>query len=186
MKSKKIRSVLIAAFAAMILGWVYYLPYYTMHQVQKAAQAGDANMLSRYIDIPALRENIRGQLIEKMTPTAESVKNNPFAVYGNALVMAIIGPLVDAMITPRAIAAMVQGSNPASPTKSQTGGADHAPTKTSPGDSDNDKPVFTARYADLNRFEVTAVSPIVSSKPLKMTYLRRGLGWKLAQVELPF
>jgi hypothetical protein len=94
------------AFIAAAAGWWYLSPYWTLHQMQSAARRGDAKQLSQYIDYPAVREDLKGEIRRAILKRAATAKQNDgSAALGSAFALALIDPLVDAVITPQALEA---------------------------------------------------------------------------------
>jgi hypothetical protein len=183
MKSKKIWWTLAATLAFLIAGWTYYSPYYAIHQLQKAAEEGDPVALTQYVDFPALRDSVRGQIVERMRSSMGDNKDNPFANVGAAFAIAMVGPVVDATVTPQAIAAMTKGKTPL-PEQQKT------PTEATASEtaqSSEDESIKVQRgYVDFNRFEITTTNTGMSGKASKVIFLRQGFGWKLVAIDFPF
>src|SRR4029077_13409712 len=80
--------------------WFYFTPHLAVHTMRDAANAKDAPKLSRYIDFPAVRESVKATFNAKMMfeMAKPGRSDNQFAGLGAALAMAMIGPMVDAMI----------------------------------------------------------------------------------------
>lgn len=178
-----ILSIMLVVALAILTSWTYYSPYYTVKQLQAAAVAGDAVALNQYVDFPALRESIRGQMTVAMNSKLAELKDNPFAALGAMMATAMINSMVDAMITPSAIAAaMTKGQRP-SPIRTSDVGKDPSPGQ-QPAQETPKQPVkFKYRYVGINRFEITGVSEDPAERPIKMTLLRDGFGWKLVAID---
>jgi hypothetical protein len=89
--------------------WFYFTPHLAVQNMKEAADERDANKLSRYIDFPAVRESMKATLNAKlMSEMAKNKKSDsPFAGLGAAFAMAMVGPMVDAMVTPEALTMMM-------------------------------------------------------------------------------
>ena len=92
---------LVAAGAALLVGAVLAYaaagPFITLYQIKAALQAKDAARLSRYIDFPVLRTNLKEQintLILNKLPAG--VEDNPFGAMGLALAATLVDGLVAA------------------------------------------------------------------------------------------
>src|SRR5256885_3284520 len=62
MKPKTLARAL-AALCVAAAGLLYASPYIALHQIGKAVERRDAQALSGYVDFPALRESIKGQMM---------------------------------------------------------------------------------------------------------------------------
>ena len=88
---RKGRKLALAATAALLVllaaGWWFGSPWWTLWRMRAAAEAGDAQALSAYIDFPALRASTREQLGSRLGPLGGLVA----------------GPALDAAISPEAL-----------------------------------------------------------------------------------
>src|SRR3989442_6257184 len=65
MKPKTLARAL-AALCVAAAGLLYASPYIALHQIGKAVERRDAQALSGYVDFPALRESIKGQMMASL------------------------------------------------------------------------------------------------------------------------
>ncbi len=110
MNKKAITVVLVVAAAV----GSYASPYWTIYQMCSAMQARDADKFSRYVDYPALRESLKTQLIALTQSKMQSpeMKDNPFAGLGQMLGLAMANMVVDTMVSPSGVMAMMAGEKP--------------------------------------------------------------------------
>src|SRR5687768_8827809 len=99
------RRWIIAAAALLLagaIGWYFGSPHYTMWQMKRAVENDDADALASYVDFPAVRDDLKGQLTAQMR--AEASRRND-AVGGLALAFgpAVIGTMVDNIVTPAGV-----------------------------------------------------------------------------------
>ena len=59
--NKKLIGALIA-IVVVICGYLYASPYLAINNIKKAAEAGDTEKLSTYIDYPSVRESLKSQV----------------------------------------------------------------------------------------------------------------------------
>lgn len=113
MKSKTIKAA--AAIAILLIaGYWYWSPFLTVRQLQSATQNRDADAFNEHVDYPKVRESIKRQysvmLADKLGKPAAS--DNEFAklgsAFGNLIGMAIVNPIVDAMVRPETIMQAMQ------------------------------------------------------------------------------
>jgi Protein of unknown function (DUF2939) len=118
-KPKRARSFLIAAivFAAILLGLASYAsPYFCLSSLKNAIEAQSTSDLSYLVDFASVRESIKGQVLAKMTTAVESdasMKNNPFAAIGLVLGAAMANQVIDTMVSPSGLIAVMRGKSAA-------------------------------------------------------------------------
>lgn len=176
----KTGKLLIGAAVIVAAGWLYASPYLSVNAMKDAALENDAEGITSRVDFLALKESIKGQFTAKMmSEAAKSSEENPMAGAGAALGMMMIGPMIDAMVTPEAVTAMMRGKQlnenaKATRTTEPTGGEVEADMDTAMG------------YRDVNTFEVTLTDKKSSGEPMTMLFKRHGIAsWKLSAVEMP-
>lgn len=172
--------VVVALIAAYLAS-----PVLALHSLTEAAKAGDRAKLERLIDFPAVRDSLKSQLKAAMTRAVEQdpeLRDNPFAAFGQLLMVGVVDKAVDAFATPDAIAQMVATSR--------------APSKISP--SEQGPRVETAKpraksdteirygYQGLDRFKATYRDKAKPEEPVfGLTLERQGLfRWKLVRIDL--
>jgi hypothetical protein len=145
-------------------------PWWTLHILRSAAERHDAEGVSAQVDFPALRDSVKSQLLGSIARDADT---NAFAVIGRAFARAVADPLVDAIVSPAGVAAMVEHG------KVAIGKPNHDP-QTPDAEPPRDKPHYALHYRGWNRFAVTA------EDGGSFVFRRDGLwSWKLAGIELP-
>lgn len=178
------RRALLIATAVLALAGLYATPYVTLHQMRKAAAADDAPALAARVDFPALRENLKADMQQRMLDRDRNERGepSPASTFGAALAGALLGPMVDALITPEALARILEGQRPV---KAAIGFAKPRPE---PGSADRARArLETAMgYESLNRFVFRVRHPGDDEDPIELVLHRDGLiGWKLAELRLP-
>ncbi|MGA9583401.1 MAG: DUF2939 domain-containing protein, partial [Allosphingosinicella sp.] len=128
-------------------------PWWTLWRMREAAEAGDSEALSAYIDFPALRASTREQLGSRLGPL------------GNL----VAGPALDSAISPEALRlALGSGRGSGSGGSSGAGGASGRGEGSEPPD------------VDLSR---TGASEFrVKGRRSDLVFRRHGLGWKLEEI----
>jgi hypothetical protein len=189
-------AVLIAVLAAaVVVSASYASPYWTMRQMRLAAEAGDADALSQYVDFPAVRESLRGELMAQIVQPMlndPKMKDNPFAGFGVVIMTAMIEPMLNALVSPAGIAAMMKAQKPklTAITPSAANAAPDAnasPAIQTSNGSENDasKVVLSRSYEGVDKF-VVRVGTVEKLQMVSMIYRRNGwFSWKLAQISLP-
>lgn len=166
----------VAAAVALLLvagGFYFGSPYLAVRALQTAAAEGDKDALEQKVDFPAVRESLKSQmsaaLMTKMQTDPE-MKDNPFAALGAALLPTMINGMVDAFVTPDAIAAMVRGQKPSE--KATSGSNPDIASET--------------EWVGLDRFRVKLRNTKTDEEGPSLLFERRGFAsWKLIKMELP-
>jgi hypothetical protein len=160
----------IAAIAMAVIaaaGWYFGSPPYTLSRMKSAAEAGNSDALAGYVDFPALREDLKAELMAKMAAEARK-DTSGFGGLGLAFGSAMIGPLVDGFVSPAGLrAAFIAKRNDAAKPKPA------GPVQVA------DKPVIKRR--GLSEFLLASEEEPNSG----LVFTRHGLGWKLSGVDMP-
>jgi Protein of unknown function (DUF2939) len=162
-----------------IVGWFFASPYLAVKNMKDAADKRDATTLSSYVNYPALKENLKTTFAASMNAKAEDKSGNPLAGFGAALASAFMGPMIDAIITPEGLAAMMRGQKPKA-----AGGASE-PVEQDAAAKNKADPDVSLGYEGLNQFAVNVSPKDKPEQKTKLIFLREGLAWKLNNVELP-
>ncbi|MDR3096916.1 MAG: DUF2939 domain-containing protein [Paraburkholderia sp.] len=204
---KKPVAIAVAAVAIVAAAaYGYASPYIALNHLKAAADARDAAALSEYVDYPALRASLKqqvGQMLQQRIEAAHA--SNPLVLFGAVIGSTLIGPLVDAYVTPDGVAALLSGmpptgkpgERPAPPPPSEAPpasqqGESAPPASTNPGAQapapqpaqDQPRAQTSAGYRGLNTFVVTWQHS-ARSEHYAAILQRHGLfSWKLAAVEL--
>jgi hypothetical protein len=106
-------------WAAAIIGVMLYViwPYYTLFELGRAIQSGNAETINRLVDWEQVRVSVKAQIqaqLEKSQNTAAqrafAEKNPSMAKYVNAMGQKVANSVVDHMLTPQGIARLIEGS----------------------------------------------------------------------------
>jgi hypothetical protein len=175
------RKIVIAAAAAAVLlaasfaGWYFVSPGLAVKAIVEAAQENDEARFSSYVDYPSLREDMKAELTGRLQAEAKR-DGSPEAKLGLAMGMAMMGPLVDSMVSPKGMKAAFANLAKEQSGKAKAGGSGAGTGK----QSEAADPEPEIRRIDFNTFVVTGKGNAGSG----LVFERRGLGWKLAGVEL--
>lgn len=169
--------------AILIAASIYFAPHITLYQMRSAIENKDADAFSTHVDFPALRDSFKGQMMAAMSKQMSSpaMKDNPFAAMGQAMAAAFIGPMIDNVISPAGVIAMMSEGSP----KPVTAAANGVPIETASNETDKqNKPDFSLAYKSANKVIVTDKNVVRSDGAFIFT--RNGIwDWKLSSVELP-
>ena len=164
----KIAAIVVAALViAFGASWYFLSPAWTLRNMKAAAEANDPDALNAYVDYPALREDMKAEIMARLMAEAQKDKTG-FGGIGMALGSAMIGPMIDGMISPAGMrAALIAKRN-------QPPGA-----KTPPGLAVPDERVIMRR--SFSEFLVASKDQPNSGLVFKL----HGMSWKLSGVDLP-
>lgn len=171
------KKVVIAAVAIAILvfgAWYFASPGMAMRGLREAAVAGDKDALKERIDFPSVRESLKSQFRAHMVAEMTKQKDdNPFAALGMAMAGAIIDPMIDGMMSPDGIKAMVEAGrmNDGSASAAKT------PDESNPAE-------WKIERKSLSEFIATPEAPAGEKVP-SLVFKRDGLGWDLVEIEIP-
>jgi hypothetical protein len=149
-------------------------PWWTLHLLRDAVARHDADAVSVQVDFPALRDSVKGQLLASVSRDVNNADgSNPFAEIGRKFAMAVANPLIDAIVSPAGVAAMVEHG--------KISIAKPAPASEAAGtDPAQEKPHYALHYRGWDRFAVTA------QNGGSFIFRRDGLwSWKLAGIDFP-
>lgn len=170
-----------AALLAALLAWTMAGPYMAVHAIRDAIEARDSAALARQVDFPALRASLKAQLVDRIAREAGAqAQDNPFAAFGLTVANGLAGGLVDAMVTPAGLGAMMEGRKV----------WDRATGLPPPGSDaaaamPRERPLHDAeyRFESLSRFTATVHDD--RGRPVVFVMTRSGLRWRLSDIRLP-
>lgn len=182
MNRKLLTGGLTALIAAFLIAY-FGSPVLAVRGLTEAATTGDETALRARVDFPAfrasLKEELNAELVAQMRADAGS--DNPvLSGLGMLLAPSLVSGMVDAFVTPQAIATMVRSAR--APDPMDRPGQVESPA---PADEDKDTVSQSWAYRDLNTFAVTLTNNRHPDQQLALLMERRGLfGWKLAGIDL--
>ena len=179
--SSKGKVVVPILIVALLFGALYFAsPYWSLFRMRKAVENNDAVYVSDHVDFPQLRESLKATFKTQMAKEVATSDADGFEALGAALGAMMIGPMVDALVTPEGLIGMMQGKDlgeidPASPGSSD--GSHSTP-------SEAEMNIAEMGYETLNRF-VVKVGEASEEESLSLVFNRHGLFfWKLARIRL--
>jgi hypothetical protein len=177
--------IALLALVALVGGWYYASPGFTVKAMVEAAQDGDEARFSSYVDYDALRSDMKSELTTRLQEEAKR-DGSAEAKLGLAMGMAMMNPIVDSMVSPKGMqTAFANLAKQQQAAKSGAAGAKSEAGKAASGEGGGANPAVPAdpeiQRQGLNRFIVTAKDTPGSG----LVFERRGLSWKLAGIDLP-
>jgi hypothetical protein len=177
---------LIIVGVALLAAWFFATPYLTFYAIKSAAEDKDVRALSQYIDFPALKESLKANLRRKITKTlAKTHDDNPYGnllgAAGSQLAVQMIDPLLDAAITPEAVAELLQARHG----KAESGPGGDAGNPLSFVTSDKEIAVSTG-YRSFDAFAITLKEKDSGKELAAFILKRQGMfAWKVTEVIFP-
>ena len=174
--NKKLIGALIA-IVVVICGYWYATPYLALNSIKKAAQAGDSDTVSKYIDYPSVRQSFKDQMNAMMAKELMNQDTDGFAALGAMLASTMVDKMVDGFVTPEGMTLMLKGKN------LKDAEQDSRDTQTAETQEES-KPEYEAGYTSMNDFEVI-IKDQEQSKEVKLLMVRDGFSWKIHKIALP-
>lgn len=171
---------LIALLAALaLLAWTASGPWRTVAGIRQAIVDGDARALARHVDFPALRASLRPQVQDRIVRAAGAeAQSGMLSSFGLVLASGAAGGVVDAMVTPLGLGAVMEGRKvwnrfgSVSPPAGDGAGAGTGPL-----------PDPRLRYESFSRASATIT--LDDGSELILVFTRKGTRWRLAEMRLP-
>ena len=155
--------------------YLYASPYLVLNNIKNAAEQGDADKLSGYIDFPSVKQSMKDQVKAAMVKElASSKEQDGFEALGTMLATAMIDPLIDGLVTPDGVALMLQGQK-----------LDFDLNNDTPEDkpkAKNEDVDYKAGYLSFNRFKVQIIDANDPDESLDVIMHRDWLSWKVTRI----
>ena len=177
--------ILAAFLAVVVLVFAGFQPVFAFQALANAGQAGDSGRLATLVDFPAVRDDLKVQLSDRIE-AASSREKGVFGALGALLGPTVVDQVVDAAVTPEGVAAILRSGRAPLSDVSAAKTALPPPPETAPpvpSDAAPKKAKTSFGYTGFNSFE--AVTTSKDGARLGWVMERRGLDWKLAKIELP-
>ncbi len=165
---------------ALAASLVYASPYYAVYQMKQAAQTHDAQTLNEYVDYPVLRQNLKTTINQKMQQILQENKDQDLlSVMAKGIANKLSDMMIDAMVTPEGLTAMINGRKPDAATAESKKTATEKPKENQASDA----PRINYHYRGLNNFSVV-VSDATGKQTANLIFQRHGvMSWKLNGIE---
>ncbi|VVD85851.1 hypothetical protein PCA20602_01369 [Pandoraea capi] len=204
------RKLSVAVLAlVVVLGLLFGTPYYTLWRARDAANARDATALSSYVDYPAVRESLKTSLHDELSRQMDKQRGNAFGALALALGGWVSDRVVEALLTPEAVAAMLRGDStglppapgapeprdvippqaeasapPAAPAPQTNSGAATSPERQPAPNTA--RTTTRTEFQDFNHFLVHVSRSDRPERVVTFTLTRRNLvQWRLTAIALP-
>lgn len=166
------RTLLLGAAAVLFAVSVYASPWWTLQRLRAAVASHDADAVAEHVDFPALRESVKGQIAAVVGKDLARPGDKPLAALGQAMALAFVNPMVDALVSPAGVIAMMENGRVSMARREAPPEAPRAPAR---------KPDYDLAYRGWDRVELRWEGKDGGSFILE----RHGLwSWKLAGIDM--
>lgn len=168
----------------LVLAYAAY-PYWSLHYLGEALEAGDEGALKRYVDWPAVRAGLKEDLsgmLSRETGRAIASRDGEATVGGllaSAIGNALLEPLVDALVTPEGLAAMIREGRAGEGAAARDGQSARTPGEGSALWEHLSFAFFTGPATFEAVFETKGGEKVVGVMQLN------GIRWQLVRLRLP-
>lgn len=194
-----IGGVFVVALAAAAF---YSTPYIALYSIHRAIERNDAEAVSRFVDFPVLRENIREKVLAHMAQAVPPPGGGALGGLSQMLATTAANQMVDRMVSPAGVMMLMQGAGslkqipplqqrqqmPQSPQTPQVPQQEDGTAATTPSQPADPIAVARSRARDV-RVSYQGWSKVRVGVPLEpggLIFRREGLwDWRLIAVELP-
>lgn len=167
------------AMLAALLVWTASGPWRAMAGIHRAVQAGDAAALARHVDFPALRASLKPQVQDRIVRAAgQDAQSGRFAAFGLTVAAGLAGGLVDAMVTPVGLGAVMEGRK----VWDRIGNVP-PPSSGTPAMGPAPAPGPRLRFESTSR--ASAIVSLDDGSELTLVLSRSGMRWRLTEIRLP-
>ena len=176
-----------------LIGWIAILfvillpvsawvsPYWDLYRLRTAVAERDAQAVSAHVDFPALRDSLKGQVMTGMQKAIAPEGNHLLARLGAAMAAVAVNPMIDAMVSPAGVMAMLESGKvalarpaPSADGQDQADAAGH--------DRDGKQRDWSLHYREWGEVVVGTDAPGAG----RFVFRRAGLWhWDLVAIELP-
>lgn len=176
----KVLLAIILTLPVAIGGYVAAGPYLAIHGISEAIEKRDTAQLSRHVDFPALRINLKAQLGDYVVRRGgRQLQSSLLGAVALGMAGNLAGAGVDTLVTPAGIGALLQGQDV---WKRATGDRVGSDTYAPPSPA---RPLRGARhrYDSLSQFSATTQTR--DGHDIVFVLSRDGLRWRLSNIILP-
>jgi hypothetical protein len=167
-------SLLTVVIAGVI--YSYLSPRLALDSIRAAAKARDVDRLRELIDFDSVKSNLKDDVKARLVTSAQKdLKNNPYAGLGFLLINAMVDPMVDAIVSPAGLSALVdngrvEGQVPGNVSR----------------DATNPIAVLEQNYVNYSLYRIKIGQQESPADALTFTLRREGFGtWRLSRIALP-
>ena len=190
MSRKKQLLGLAAAGTGVLLGAYYAAsPWLTVNKLKQAFEKKDTRQIEKIVDFPELREDFKEVAkATVMKNAAKELEGNPFAALGMMMANALIDPLIDSVISPAGLQALLSTGEMAVQPSDVLNENNSWSSKESTTEEFKPSPDLSVKmnYTDLNEFKIELSNKKVIAEPISLFMEREGFAdWKVTGIDIP-
>ena len=190
MSRKKQLLGLAAAGTGVLLGAYYAAsPWLTINKLKQAFEKKDTRQIEKIVDFPELREDFKEVAkATVMKNAAKELEGNPFAALGMMMANALIDPLIDSVISPAGLQALLSTGEMSVQPSDVLNENNSWSSKESTTEEFKPRPDLSVKmnYTDLNEFKIELSNKKVIAEPISLFMEREGFAdWKVTGIDIP-
>ena len=190
MSRKKQILGLAAAGTGVLLGAYYAAsPWLTVNKLKQAFEKKDTRQIEKIVDFPELREDFKEVAkATVMKNAAKELEGNPFAALGMMMANALIDPLIDSVISPAGLQALLSTGEMSVQPSDVLNEKNSWSSKESTTEEFKPSPDLSVKmnYTDLNEFKIELSNKKVIAEPIFLFMEREGFAdWKVTGIDIP-
>ena len=190
MSRKKQLLGLAAAGTGVLLGAYYAAsPWLTVNKLKQAFEKKDTRQIEKIVDFPELREDFKEVAkATVMKNAAQELEGNPFAALGMMMANALIDPLIDSVISPAGLQALLLTGEMSVQPSDVLNENNSWSSKESTTEEFKLSPDLSVKmnYTDLNEFKIELSNKKVIAEPISLFMEREGFAdWKVTGIDIP-
>ena len=190
MPRKKQLLGLVAAGTGVVVGAYYAAsPWLTLNKLKQAFEKKDTRQIEKIVDFPQLREDFKEfAKAAIMKKAATEFEGAPLAALGIMMANAFIDPLIDQVISPAGLQALLSTGDMSVQPSDILNEKNSWSTKESTTDQFQPSPDLSVKmnYMDLNEFKIELSNKSVIAEPISLFMEREGFAdWKVTGIEIP-
>jgi hypothetical protein len=163
----------------LVVAWYFISPHWTFYRFERAVRSGDVEAIDDLVDFQAVREDLKAQaradILKRLVASSD---DNPLAPLGLAFGNALLDNLIDSIVSPSGIAALIQGKKPT---------LDALENTQVPATSSSDTRNHHLQYVSLSQFKVVFDDYEKNSDSIALHafhFNRTGFSWRLARIRV--
>ena len=190
MSRKKQLLGLAAAGTGVLLGAYYAAsPWLTVNKLKQAFEKKDTRQIEKIVDFPELREDFKEVAkATVMKNAAKELEGNPFAALGMMMANALIDPLIDSVISPAGLQALLSTGEMSVQPSDVLNENNSWSSKESTTEEFKPSPDLSVKmnYTHLNEFKIELSNKKVIAEPISLFMEREGFDdWKVTGIDIP-
>ena len=190
MSRKKQLLGLAAAGTGVLLGAYYAAsPWLTVNKLKQAFEKKDTRQIEKIIDFPELREDFKEVAkATVMKNAAKELEGNPYAALGMMMANALIDPLIDSVISPAGLQALLSTGEMSVQPSDVLNENNSWSSKESTTEEFKPSPDLSVKmnYTDLSEFKIELSNKKVIAEPISLFMEREGFAdWKVTGIDIP-